>query len=223
MAGAMRWAVLGACILISAVSLAAGGTNLVVNGGFDNPDNPLYGWKYKYDLPGESFSFQNHEHVKVVPNEGGHGNALSLWGNEDILNGAGQGTKVDSEPIPVKPNGKYRVSASARSAGPDARILVECYRWRPGIKPHANPELHELRKCYKSPLVFFGARVGGETSGVFPGRGWERGSQTFPNVEHSKEGQEAWAQVQFLVIHIVAIEGSEGTLYVDDVELTRLN
>ena len=85
------------CAMLWAVSAASGASNLVVNGSFDNTNDHLYAWKYKYDLPGESWYFQNHEHVKVVPNVDGHENVLALWGDLDILFNIGQGTKVDSK------------------------------------------------------------------------------------------------------------------------------
>ena len=200
---------------------AQAGGNLVVNGSFDNPDDPLAGWKYRYDLPGESWYFQNHEHVKVVPVESGRRSVLALWGNEAILQVPGQGTVVDSKPIAVKPGARYKLTASARTSGPDCRILVEGYKWAPGVKPHADPELHELRKCYKAREIYFGPVKAGTSGGV--GKSWQTESQTFPKEGGSDLALDSWKKAEFLVIHIVAIKGSEGTLYVDDVKLEQID
>jgi hypothetical protein len=99
--------------------------------------------------------------------------------------------------------------------------MVEGYKWRPDAKPHDGPDLGELRRCYRAGQVFFGRNEGGTSGGV--GRSWERASQTFPAKTNSKMGQDLFNQVEFLVVHIVAIKGSTGYLYVDDVTLERTN
>lgn len=209
-----------AVLFFAAAAACSAGPNLLFNGGFDHPDNPLLGWKYKYDLEGESFYFSNHERVKVEAESAGRQGVLSLYGDKNILFDTGQGTKVDSDPVAVKPDGRYRLTVTARSTGPSSRILVEGYHWKPGIKPHGKPQLHELRKCYKSEIVYFGGQQGGAMSG--PGKGWSTASETFPETK-SKLGQELFNKAEFLVVHIVAIDGSEGTLLVDEVKLERLN
>ena len=195
--------------------------NLVFNGAFDDPTDPLNGWKYKFDLPGESWYFNNHEHVSVVDKEGSHRKVLALWGNVEILQVPGQGTKTESRPMPVKPGGKYRFTAEARSTGPDCRIMIEGYHWKPGVKPHDGPELSELRRCYRSRQLYFGSSEGGTMGGV--GRNWQKSTTTFPKEGTPEEGQELFNKAEFMVVHIVAIGGSEGYLYVDNVTLERLN
>ncbi len=218
----IRMAVAGAALAGALWGSAAwAAENLVVNGSFDHPDDPLYGWKYRYDLPGESWYFKNHEHVKVEPVETGRRRVLALWGNEAILQVPGQGTQVDSKPAAVKPGGRYKLTVSARTSGPDCRILVEGYKWAPGVKPHPDPELHELRKCYKAREVYFGAVKAGTSGGV--GKNWQTESQTFPKEGGSDLALDSWKKAEFLVVHIVAIKGSEGTLYVDDVRLERID
>lgn len=199
----------------------AQGENLVLNGAFDDPEDPLKGWQTRFDLPGESWYKDNHRRVSIVEREGPQKDVLALWGDEAILNAPGQGTKVESAPIPVSPGGRYRLTVKARSTGPDCRILVEGYKWKPGIRPHDTPRLYELRKCYRSQQVFFGTRQGGTSGGV--GRSWQKASVTFPDPEASPAARELFDQVEFLVVHVVAIKGSEGYLYVDDVVLERLN
>jgi hypothetical protein len=197
-------------------SVNAATSNLMVNGDFDYPGEPLHGWRDKFDLPGESWYFDNYKYVSVVEEDSRH-HVLKLWGSNDMLNGTGQGTKVDSAPIPVKPGVRYKVSVSAKSDGPDCRILVEGYRWQPGIKPHANPVVPELRKCYKFSQLYFGAKKEGTMGGI--GHAWAHSYVIIPEKNVSKMAQESLDQIKFYVLHIIAIGGVEGSLYVDDVRV----
>jgi hypothetical protein len=196
------------------------GDNLVVNGSFDNPTNALQGWKTKYDLPGESWYAENDKHVSVVEHDGSQKKVLALWGDVAILQVPGQGTQADSDPIPYTPGSHYHFSALARSTGPNCRILVEGYRWRPGIKPHPQPALHELRKCYRFSQLYYGEEQTGTKGAVGPN--WKRASTTFPEKKTTKLQQSMLDAIQFLVVHIIAIDGSEGYLYVDDVKIEKL-
>jgi hypothetical protein len=209
-------------VLLAAVlsPAARASSNLLENGSFADPGDPLAGWKYKYDKEGESFYFKNHEYVKVEPRLEGRTSVLALFATQDMVAGTGQGTKVDSFPAEVKPGGRHRLTITARSDGPGARILVEGYQWRPGVKPHPHPDISEIRKCYKSPLVFFGNQKGGEYADVT--KNWQTASVTFPDATPTKLAADKLAKMEFLVVHIVAIFGGEGTLYIDDVKLETL-
>lgn len=203
-----------------AIPAARASSNLLANGSFDNPDGSLASWKYKYDKEGESWYVNNHEHVKVEPRVEGHNGVLALWGDRSILFDIGQGTKVDSFPVGVKPGGRFRLTLTARSTGPGIRALVEGYQWRPGVKPHPNPDLSEIRKCFKSELVYFGGQKGGGMSSV--DKAWQTAGVTFPADKPSEQAVSMLKKMEFLVVHIVAINGGEGTLYIDDVTLEQV-
>jgi len=209
--------ILFALVFALSVSPAVGATNLVRNGSFDDPADRLAGWKYRYDRPGESWYAENHTRVSVVDKDGARTTVLRLHGTDAILNVPGQGVQVNSKPIPVDINGKFRFSAWVRGTGPQCRILLEGYRWSPRVKPHPDPELHELRKCYRFSLLYFGAEQAGETSPA--GREWKQASMTFPSPNPSELARQSLKEIQFLVVHIVAIAGSEGDLFVDDVRI----
>ena len=204
-------------LALAVTDAARGATNLLANGSFDDKSNPLTNWKVKYDKEGESWYFQNHEHVKVEPSVAGHSGVLALWGDKVILFDIGQGTKVDSFPVPVKPGSRYKVTLSARSTGPAMRALVEGYQWRPGVKPHPHPDLSELRKCYKSELLYFGSQKGGGIANV--DSQWKTTEITVPPETKTDLQKGILSKMEFAVIHIVAIGGTEGTLYIDDVKL----
>ncbi len=199
---------------------ARASSNLLENGSFESHGDPLKGWKFKYDKEGESWYFDNYKNVKVEPRIDGRSGVLALFGDQNTVAGAGQGTKVDSFPVEVKPGGRYRLSLSARSTGPGTRTLVEGYQWRPGVKPHPNPDISEVRKCFKSELVYFGGQKGGTFSSV--SRAWQNASVTFPSEKPSPLAVDKLSKMEFLVVHIVAIQGGEGTLYIDDVELEQV-
>ena len=146
-------------------SVAPAGSNLVVNGHFSDTNELLHGWKYNYEDTGNGLLAENHTHVSVT-NEGSMKHALALRANNLILNGSGQGVQVDSDPSPVAPGGRYTLTISAKTMGPDCRILVEGYRWKPGVKPHAYPKLKEMRKCFRSFLVYFDAEKSGTMGGI---------------------------------------------------------
>lgn len=206
-------------MLLSATARAAepAGANLVVNGSFDAEGDALAGWKWKYGLPGESEYFDNHEFISTTAEGGARKNVLKI--HVPAKQAGWEGVKVDSAPVPIRKGARYSFSADARSTGPDARILLEGYRWRPGIKPHPNPELHELRKCYKFELLFFG-QAGGAFSGV--GRGWKTASQVIPKDNMKDLQKQMFGQVEFVVVHLIGIGGGEGDLFVDNVRIEEV-
>lgn len=220
--------VLSVTLLLNA-HLPADAKNLLTNGGFDSTNPPLSGWKYNYEDTGNSNWASNHLYVAITNIPGAQDYALDLRANKWLLWELGQGVMVDSNPVPVEPNGKYRLTVSARSTGCNARIFVEGYRWRPGIKPHTNPKLAELRKCYRFPLINFKGETPGQMS--FVDETWKRASVTFPDAKLTPLAKESFNKIQFLVVHIIAIDIDDVNvpndkffhLYVDDVILERLN
>jgi hypothetical protein len=216
--------ILGLLVLLALAGPARAATNLVVNGSFDDRESRLKGWKYRYD-PNEDknagWYVNNHDHVAVVESDGAQRNVLTLWGDYAILQVPGQGTKVDSDPIPFDPKAKYRFSCRARTSGPNCRILLEGYKWRPGVKPHPGPGPSELRKCYKFSQLYFGGEKSGSRGGV--SAAWTTDSSTFPEHTGRPLQEDMLKEVDFVIVHIVAIDGSEGYLYVDDVKLEKTN
>lgn len=213
--------------ILLAASASWAESNLVVNGHFDATNEFLYRWKYDYADTGNSLYAGNRTYVSVT-NIDGKKHVLSLRANIELLCNIGQGVEVDSDPIPVAPNGRYKLTVAAKTTGPNCRILAEGYRWRPGIKPHANPKLAEVRKCYRFAQVYFGQEKAGAMGGIAPSQGWITASQTFPDIKMTKMARESFDKIQFLVVHIIAIGGSDDNkdwvnLYVDDVKLERIN
>ncbi len=207
---------------------AQAGDNLLINGNFDAPQGPLYGWKYNYEDTENPFYTNNHAFVRVVDAVAGKKNVLELKATGSMLSNpaGGQGVMIDSHVIPVRPGARYELTASAMSTGGDCRILCEGYNWKPGIKPHANPNLLELRKCYMFSPILFGGKRSASAGGVKAS--WTRASQTFPGEELSKLAKEKFDKVKFIVVHIVSIAGDNLEpdkiyyLYVKDVVLKQI-
>ena len=216
------------CILHSAFFLLASsaswaGSNLLVNAHFSDTKEYLRGWKYDYDDTGNSSIASNYTYVSVT-NDGSKKHVLAIR----IGDRYDTGVPVDSYPIPFTPGARYKFTASIKTTKPDCRIQLDGYRWRPGVKPHANPKLTELRKCYRFTQLCFSGATGGLTGGISPNMGWSTASQTYPDIKISKMAQEKFDQIQFLVVHILAIygvidDGYDGSLYVEDVELERVH
>ncbi|MDW8344515.1 MAG: hypothetical protein RMM51_08485 [Verrucomicrobiae bacterium] len=192
------------------------GSNLVFNGSFDLG---LEGWQTRYDGPGESWYRDNHQFVTVVASESGRRDVLRLH-VKDQFTADNPGIKADSRPIPVTPGGRYRFQATARTTGPNCRILLEGYRWHPKAKRNESPKLYDLRKVYKFEQLYFGPVPGGTMGGV--GRAWKTATATLPQPAKGKLQAELFDSIEFLVVHIVAIGGGPGDLFVDDVILERL-
>jgi hypothetical protein len=218
---------LAAAVLPAALGLAGG--NLVQNGGFDDTADPLSGWTYDYTWTGNRLYAGNHRYVSIVPRDGVKKSVLKLHGTRDILWGTGQGVKVDSAPIPYEFGATYKLTAYARSQadsqepGPNCRIYIEGYMWAPGIKPHENPKLHELRRIYKQGagnILYFGSSRSGPFSNV--STKWQKGDCTFPDDDLSSLAMKHLKRVDFLVVHVIAIDGWDGDLMVDDIELVKV-
>ena len=205
---------------LSATFSFAGG-NLLINGSFDDPRGALIGWKSKYTSHLERQYKNNHKHVSVVEEIDRRSNVLKFECSESIV--MDEGVKVDAHPIKFKPGQRFRLSARAKSTGPKCRFLVEGFRWRPDVEPHKHPKYEDLRKVYRFGLLYFNDPETGAFSHVSKNGSWDRGKLTFPDRDQTEMGQRFLEKVDFLMIHIVAIDGSEGNLYIDDVKMRKIN
>ena len=209
-------------------SASLGGTNCLENGGFDDPKEPLKGWVHNYGWTGNKFYKDNHKRLSVIKKDGIKKGVLKLTGTRDILWGTGQGIKVDSEPVPFDPDATYELTVSARSQaatskpGPNCRIYIEGYQWKPGIKPHPKPKLQELRKVYKQGsgnILYFSKTRSGPFSNAK--KTWSKGSCTFPGKKLSSAARSHMRKIRFICVHIVAIDGWDGDILVDEVRLEK--
>lgn len=205
--------------------------NLMVNPTFDEG---LKGWRYQYNQHGgESWWAENDKFVSVKDRVDGHINVLCLKAGYEMAMVPGQGTRVDSAPIPIIASNtvRYKLTVSAKTTAPNCRILLEGYKWKPGIKPHPNPDWFELRREYKFAQVFFtssgkgGAKkIEPKTHGTLTGKKsedddekggsgdfggvsgeWRTGSMMFPDPDMTELAWSKYAQVKFVCLHVVGI------------------
>lgn len=199
-----------------AVSPLLEARNLVPNGDFRLSEEPLKHWKILFDGEGEGWYEDNHNHVTVVQ-ESGKGPVARLNVQRASLN---QGVKMYSDPIPFDPQGTYRLSVEARGTGPNVRIQARGYHWRRGIEPHPNPTIAELAPVYNfNPLTFGGPR---SDRVVTPTRAWSTGTETFSRDGLSQMALRGYDRIDFVIIRVVALRGSPGELFVNEVKLEKL-
>jgi hypothetical protein len=206
-----------AVAVLLAVPAFGAGSNLVYNGSFDSPDDPLVGWQREFKGKGESSYADNEKFVEAIPQDGNRSKVLRLK-VADQRKADFEGVKVESQPIPFE-TGSYRFSVYARSTGPNCRIMLEGYTLRPGLSPGVNPSIYDLRKCYRFTQLFFG-RPGGDMGGVGPS--WKEAETVIPEKKLSELAREKFEEIEYVVVHVVAIGGKAGDLLVDSVKLERI-
>ena len=218
---------MGLLSLLAAPSAHAISANMFPNGSFTNG---LEGWKCTYKLEGESWYADNENFVKVIPIESGRPFVLQMTADKKKAWAPGQGVKVDSNPIPFDPAGKYRLTMSARTMAPNCRILLEGFSWKPGIKPHDNPKHEELRKCYRFAQIYFNGAKGGDFGNV--NKHWDTATMSLPDPGMTDLAKGMYEKIKFVCLHIVAVGSTSESkgwesrtdchLFIDDVKLERI-
>jgi hypothetical protein len=218
------------CVLCLISARAMAGSNLLFNGSFDCPTNPLAGWMYDYTWLGNNLYMANHSYVSWLEKDGNRKGIAKLHGpNMAVLCDTGQGVWLDSKLVPYEYPYRYKVTMWARTEGPNARIFMCGVMWQPGLTPHPDPDLTEMSP--KPPnrliqqgsghMVYFGK---GETRYFSDVKGaWTRGETIFPDDNPSAEEIKRLKRVDFIFLHICALMGKPGDLLIDDVEIEKLN
>lgn len=182
---------LGTLAWLFLASVSCQAENLLANGGFDHKDGPLTGWITDYAFSENTNYVGNKDRVSVVD------------GKAVLKPASDGGAKMECRPMAIEPGFKYTAKLDVK--GGPFRIYFAGYKWKPGIRPHANPELGELRMIYKSKAIADSA------AGVK--------SQTveLPGVKLTPQAKTALKEVRFISLFIIMIH--EGT--VDNVMLTK--
>jgi len=143
-----------AAVLLAAVQ-SARSDNLLPNGEFDHQMGALHGWITDYEWTGNRFYAGNRERV-VVREAVAH-----------IEPDSDAGAKLESVPIPFARG--FRYTCTLKVTGGPYRIYFAGYRWKPGVRPHENPGLAELRLVYKSKALTAARGTGATQSFELPG------------------------------------------------------
>jgi len=195
---AHKYAIVATVLGLALAAPSVQGRNLIVNGAFDDPDNPLKGWVTDYAWQGNRHYIDNASRVSVVPQESGRRNVAHLRSSNDA------GTRLESMLIPYVQDGRYR--ATLRVKGGPYRIYFAGYQWTPGIRPHDQPTLQELRQVYRSR-----AEAGQAAS-------WQTISLEIPGVEASELSLQHLRRVRFITLYIWFVRDG----FVDDVTITQV-
>ncbi len=180
-----------ALLLAAATAGAAPVENLLENGSFDHKDGDLTGWFTDYAFSGNKHYIGNIDRV-------------SITGNKAVIKPAGDaGAKMETFPIALEPGFRYTATLDAK--GGPYRIYFAGYKWKPGIRPHENPALGELRMIYKSKAA------------TGKGSGWNKQELSLPGVELSSQAKAALKHVRFITLYVWMMKDGS----IDNVTITK--
>ena len=179
--------------------------NLCYNGNFDNPKGALDGWNVNYEWMDNSHFMKNHEFISVLPSFQGHKNVL--WANPP------EQARVESKIIPIEKGVRYKCTLDLNSPGDpgnayDVRLYFNCYKWEPGIAPHPEPKLSELRRIYKGVPA-----TGGSDNK------WKTISFYLPMEELSEAAWSRYKEARFATVYLTRYRGE---FHVANVKVVKL-
>ncbi len=219
----------GLCVWAYAAALPAQtdetANNLLKNGSFDDPEDPLNHWIYAFDH--NKHYLNNHKYVAVVDDpDSSRKGVLRLDATiHDIC--INQGVQIYSAPIRFDPKKKYKISLSARSVGtkggaqPVCRIYAIGYRWHPKAVKSNNPAFGDLREAVRFQPIYFNNAETGEFA--FVPKQWKRVTRVIPTPGRSELQQSHLENCEWLMLKIMAIDASNtGYLFVDDVRIEEI-
>lgn len=189
-------------LLVMARGVCLGQGNLLPNGDFENPEDPLAGWTTNYEWLKNPHFMNNHNRLRVLPRVDNHRNVLCLDVNPQ--------TKVESQPFPYEPGDRYRGTLDMK--GNRGRFYFAGYRWKPGVRPYENPHPGDLRLVYKGKAVMKTSRT------------WSPVTIEFPMKDLSETASRHLRAVRFFTIYIWAGDEDhpDQKLYVDNVRLQKI-
>lgn len=189
---------------VACAASVAGGqeVNLLPNGSFDQPGQPFSGWYVDYAWTENNFYKDNASYVSFLPAYRGRQGVAKIDLNQK---GADYGSKIESILLPFEDGTRYR--ATMKICGGPYRIYFSGYRWTPGIRPHDQPTLQEMRQVYRSVAVH--EKLGHSD--------WKEISLEIPGIDASDLSMRHLKQVRYVTLYIWALR----TTYVDDVRIVR--
>lgn len=187
-------------LIIIAVALfamsAAQGQSLLENGDFKNPTDPFKGWVTDYAWTQNQFYVGNKNHLTIAVD--GARKCVNFSDAGDA------GTKMESRPFPIERGFKYVCKLDIK--GGPYRLYFAGYQWNPGIRPHDNPGLEELRMIYESKA---NAGQNGE---------WKNVTMELPGVVLSGDAKNHLKKVRYLTVYIWLQKSG----FVADVTVTKV-
>ena len=168
-------------LLVHSLPSSALAQSIIENGSFDDPAAPLKGWTIDYAFSGNSHYMANKSKVSIAT-EPARKNVVQF------ASGGDAGVKMESRTFPLEPGFKYTCSLDIKGGG--YRIYFAGYQFTPGVRPHENPDLGELRMVYQSKA----------TTGSSPE--WKQERFELPGVSLSQQAIDHLKKVRYLTVYI---------------------
>ena len=192
-----KYMVLFAGLLVGAMAHGQPMKNLLTNGSFSDPTDPLKTWTIDYEWTKNSNYVGNRGRVSAKASEAGHNTVAYVASSKDA------GTKRESILIPFEYGYQYTCTLDVKG-GPH-RLYFAGYRWAPGIRPHETPKPEEMRLIYKGKVAK------GDSSG------WERKQISVPGLKVSSLAAKNLKHVRYVTAYVWMMRDG----YIDDVKITR--
>lgn len=181
------------------------GQNLCYNGDFSAKEDGLDGWTYDYRYAKISHYMGNHTRVSRLATYKGYQGVL-------LVNGSSE-TKVECKPIKFEQGARYRCTLDLNGTT-SPHVYFTGYKWNPGIRPHEDPHIGDLRRIYKSQFRGHKVKKGSN--------GWKRVSFEFPLENASELSLKHLRYVRFITVYAIAIADAPGKVYIDNVKVERI-
>jgi hypothetical protein len=170
-----------ASVAIHAAPPGAESQTLIQNGNFDDSADPLRGWIVDYAFTGNSNYVGNKSHVSIAT-EGARKNVVQFG------EAGGAGVKMESRCFPIEPGFRYSCTLDIKGGG--YRLYFAGYQFTPGVRPHDNPDLGELRMVYQSKAT------------VSSSADWKQERIDLPGVALSPQAIGHLKKVRYLTVYI---------------------
>lgn len=184
-------------IVVFLAAPAVRAQSIIENGNFDHPTEPFKGWVTDYAFTGNKWYVGNKEHLSIVQ-ETGRKNVVQFGSVGDA------GVKMECRAFPLEPGFKYVATLDIKGGG--YRIYFAGYQWTPGVRPHDNPELGELRMIYQSKATSSSSDA------------WKQEKIELPGVKLSSAATEALKKVRYLTVYIWMVKPG----FLDNVTVTKV-
>ncbi|MFC1497797.1 hypothetical protein ACFLS1_04880 [Verrucomicrobiota bacterium] len=181
--------------------------NLMINGSFDDPEDPLKGWCVDWRWNENANYMFNHEACSIIK-QGVRPHVLRVKksdASEKIAE-----IKIDSPVVPFELGCKYKIQYDYRTMGGGGRIYVIGYYWAPGVMPNKNPHRKELRPCYRGGIM---------QPQSFKPTYWKTVTAEFPAKDISKLGMQHLERVELIGVHFYSMNGNEW--FIDNVRIEK--
>ena len=183
---AFKRLIVALCLTGAASVAMAVDTNLCFNGSFNSPKGALDGWNVNYEWMKNSHFMANHTWVSVLPSYQGRNNVMQMSPPE-------QG-RLESKLFAVEKGARYKCTLDLNA--PDVRFYFKGYKWEPGIAPHDDPQLSEMREVYRSENFTGGS-----------GGGWKTISFEMPMEEISETAYDHYKYVRYATVYMTRYRG----------------